>query len=352
MENQNKNNYLPFSIILSLNFIATIIMIMVLKELQNIFIPLVLATFMYFIFSPLNKYLKDKKLPNALIVITNILILIFIGYIFTQIVYTSFDHLFSNIDTYAKKFNRILLGILNDLGIKKKSFYSTIENFDWKGIIISGISTTLNVFNLLFFTIFFYIFIYFGAEDIVVTLRKYLLPNRSSENFNDVKEKFAKTFNNIIEQVQKYLYVKFTNNLFAGITATIVLYALGLDYPIIWGLLLFVFEFIPTIGSIISISFPILMSIIQRESLGYTILVALSLIGVLTLVYSVIEPKRMGDRLGINPLFILISLLLWNYIWGIPGMILSIPIMATIKIILENTNSKTLNFISEIIGNK
>ena len=335
---------------ISVNFIATVILFLILKELKIILIPLVLAFFIYFIFKPINDYLKSKKLNNLVCLIVNFLIFIFIAFVFSQIIITSFDQLLSNVDVYSKKIPHIINSILREIGVKRKDFYNAIASIDIKSLISTGIITILDLFNLLFFMSFFYIFIFLGADKLFITLRKYFLPDKSSENYFEAKIKLVETFNNIINQIQKYIYVKFTNNLLAGLTVTIVLYALGLDYPIIWGLLLFIFEFVPTIGSFLSLIFPTLMSIIQKESLGYTLTIVISLVLIQTFYFSFLEPKRMGNKLGLNPIVILISLLLWNYIWGIPGMILSVPMMATIKIILSNTNSKILNVISDIMG--
>lgn len=338
------------TISISVNFMATILLFIILKELSSILIPLVLAFFIYFILKPINDYLRTKKIPGILILLSNFLILLFVAYVFTQIIYSSIEQLLSNIDVYTKKLPKMINNLLSDLGIKRKSFYDAVATFDWKVLATSSITAIFNVFNLLFFTMFFYIFIYSGADKLFLTIRKYALPDRKSENYEEAKEKLSTTFDNIISQIQRYIYVKFTNNLMAGITVTIVLYAIGLDYAIVWGLLLFIFEFIPTLGSFLSIIFPTIMSLLQKESFGFTLLVVIAMVLIQTFYFSILEPKRMGNKLGLNPIIIIASLLLWNYLWGIPGMILSVPIMATLKIILANTSSRTLNFIAELMG--
>ena len=112
----------------------------------------------------------------------------------------------------------------------------------------------------------------------------------------------------------------------------------------------FFLNFIPNIGSIIAIILPTVMTLIQYESIGYTVLVA----GVITIVQNIIgniiEPKIMGDKLGLNPLVILVSLLIWGYIWGIAGMFLSVPLTAVVKIIISNSSSYNLQFLTDLMS--
>ncbi len=93
------------------------------------------------------------------------------------------------------------------------------------------------------------------------------------------------------------------------------------------------------------------MTLVQFESFGYTLIVAAIIISVQNIIGNIIEPKIMGERLGLNPLVILISLLIWGYIWGIVGMFLSVPLTAIIKIIFSRSHSETLTFISDLMGN-
>jgi AI-2 transport protein TqsA len=100
----------------------------------------------------------------------------------------------------------------------------------------------------------------------------------------------------------------------------------------------------------LAVILPTVMTLIQYESVGYTVLVG----GIITLVQNLIgnlvEPKIMGDKLGLNPLVILLSLLVWGYIWGIAGMFLSVPLTAVVKIIISSSNSPNLQFLSELMG--
>jgi predicted PurR-regulated permease PerM len=163
------------------------------------------------------------------------------------------------------------------------------------------------------------------------------------------EQQLEATFKKITEQIQRYILAKVGVNLIAGIITTIVLAIIGVDFPIVWGLFVFLFNFIPTIGSAIALVFPVLFTLVQFDSFGTVILVLALMAGIQTLAFNVAEPMILGKRLNLNPLLILLSVLLWGYIWGIVGMLLSVPLTAIIKIIISNSNSPNMEFFEHLM---
>ena len=117
-------------------------------------------------------------------------------------------------------------------------------------------------------------------------------------------------------------------------------------------LFVFLFNFIPALGSTIALLLPTLMTLVQFESFGFALLIAVILAGVQTLFFNLIEPNVLGKKLNLNPLVILLAVLAWGYVWGIIGMLLSVPLTAIINIILSNSESKDLRFISDLMSQK
>jgi predicted PurR-regulated permease PerM len=120
---------------------------------------------------------------------------------------------------------------------------------------------------------------------------------------------------------------------------TVLLWIFGVKFFFIWGLLTFLLNYIPNIGSFIATLLPLAMATIQPEpefSLGKIVFLGACLILIQFSVGSVLEPRLLGQRLKLSPFVVFFSFILWGWLWGIPGMILSTPITATIKIVMEN----------------
>ena len=140
------------------------------------------------------------------------------------------------------------------------------------------------------------------------------------------------------KQVQRYLALKALISLATGVFIWAWTAMLGLDLPLLWGLVAFVLNFIPSIGSIIAAVPATLLAILQLGYLG-AIGVAAGFLLVNMVLGNVVEPRLMGRRLGLSPLVVFLSLLFWGWVWGPAGMLLSVPLTVIVKIMLETTAS-------------
>ncbi|MCZ6650860.1 MAG: AI-2E family transporter, partial [Acidobacteria bacterium] len=138
------------------------------------------------------------------------------------------------------------------------------------------------------------------------------------------------------QQVQSYLVIKTLMSLVTGSIIAIVLALMGVDFPLLWGALAFLLNFIPTIGSIIAALPPLLLSLVQLGP-WYALGVMVLFLAVNMIIGNILEPALTGRQLGLSPLVVFVSLLFWGWVWGPVGMILSVPLTMIIKIILENT---------------
>jgi len=153
-----------------------------------------------------------------------------------------------------------------------------------------------------------------------------------SELASTIKEVVRKTNT----QINKYIITKIWISLFTGILVSLTLWLFGVEFAFIWGLLTFLLNFIPNIGSIIASLFPIVFSMVQFDNFVIVIWIASCLLLIQFLVGSVLEPKIIGHSMGISPVVVLFSLIFWGYAWGIIGMILAVPFAVMIKITMEN----------------
>ncbi len=161
-------------------------------------------------------------------------------------------------------------------------------------------------------------------------------------------EKIIKVIENIDSQVQKYLAIKTGIGLVTGILVTVVLMLFEVDFAILFGFLAFLLNYIPNIGSIIATAFPVIIACFQFETLWPAFWILVILIIIQQIMGSFIEPRLMGEGLDLSPLLVLFFLFFWGWLWGIPGMILAVPIAAVIKIICSNIDG--LQFVAELMS--
>ncbi|HET56208.1 MAG TPA: AI-2E family transporter [Ignavibacteria bacterium] len=363
------------------SIIGLVVIFVVLRELHHIFIPFVISYFLFFIFEPLNNLLTKKKIPSVLTIFVDLFIMILIIWGISRIVIESFSRFADQINVYEQKLNSIVSNTAISIGIEDPFFtefslIGIIDDLDYGGILGSFFTSTLTIFSTTFFVLFFFIFISIGHKNLYEVVKERFVDrkikgslkkikkqikkheveiNESTDTLEDLKinrgTQIEKTFKDITSQVQRYIATKFLLSLLTGLLAGFILWLFGVDFFIVWGVFAFLLNFIPNIGSAIAVILPAVMTLVQYESLGYALLVTAILIVIQTIIGNGLEPKILGDRLGLNPLVILLSLLLWGYIWGIVGMFLSVPLTAVAKIIMSNSHSENLNFISDLMGN-
>ncbi len=152
-----------------------------------------------------------------------------------------------------------------------------------------------------------------------------------------ILDKFAsiKVFMRIEKDIITFIKVKFIISLFTGIGFSLACYFFDVSFPIFWGLLAFVLNFVQMIGSIVSIILLSAFALIEIDSTGILLFFILTITAVQGLLGGILEPIFMGKSFSINVITILVMLMFWGFLWGVPGMILSIPITVFIKIILE-----------------
>lgn len=145
------------------------------------------------------------------------------------------------------------------------------------------------------------------------------------------------TFGNlagIANDVKRYLAMKTGISLVTGVLIMVWLTVLGVKYPIVWGLIAFLLNFVPSIGSIIAAIPACIMAFLQLGP-GTAALAALGYLVVNVILGNLIEPRLMGQRLGLSTLVVFLSLVFWGWVLGPVGMLLSVPLTMTVKIILQ-----------------
>lgn len=147
-----------------------------------------------------------------------------------------------------------------------------------------------------------------------------------------------KIIERVRSDIQRYISIKMLTSSATGLLSFLVLNMLGVDFPEIWGILIFLLNFIPTVGSIIATLMPATVALAQSTTDGVSLALAvLVFIGALQVtIGNIIEPRLMGSSLNLSPVVILFNLALWGTMWGIVGMFLCVPFLIITTIVLSH----------------
>lgn len=315
--------------------------------LSFIFIPLVSSMFIALMFLPLMRKLKRRNVSNTLsiVIVVGIIILFFFGA--TQLVKLSSKEIIANKGAFLTqatlKLDAILISLKEDYGVVNATDENYLTN-QLKSLgstsgmtaIFGGVGRTLTSLLMMIFFVVLWL-----AESINV--EKVL-----NNTFLKQKHSSVKTFRRIEKDLVKFIKVKVLMSLFTGIGTGLFCFAFDVSFPIFWGLFAFLINFVQMVGSFIAVIVVSLFATVEMDSTNTMLLFFLAVSSVQVTFGSILEPIFMGKSFSINIITVLVMLMLWGFIWGIPGMILCIPITVFLKIIFEQFPSTKI--VSDIMS--
>jgi predicted PurR-regulated permease PerM len=309
----------------------------VLHELSSVLLPFVIALLLAFIFKPMVLALERRRVPIALSLIIVVALVGGILSLVSMLIYSSVDSFMDNLPTYQERLSALNTRIAAALawgaekvgadpakiGVANIIQWSTVTS-----IATASLGAFLNMLSNGFLVLLFLLFLLAGAGELTIKVRHAFAEGTAA--------RIAQIVENIDVQVRQYLVAKTILSVGMGIFTTVVLAIFGVDFAVLWGLLAFLLNYIPNVGSLIATVFPVLIAILQFDSLVTPIILLIILVVGHNVIGNVIEPKMMEFSLNLSPVLILVMLIFWGWLWGIWGMILAIPITSTIKIVCEN----------------
>lgn len=317
-------------------FICVVIAVVVLKFASSVILPLTIAVLLAFVMYPLIKALDKIRCPRVVSIILIVVIIVFGLYIFGVVLFTSGRVIVAQLPNYESRFMEIYSEIARLFELPNDEALSVWQNlWDQQGIraFIRGFTFSfsnhvLHFISSAFFVVLFMVFILLEASH---------FREKLETAFEGRAARINRMGNDLITQVTRYLAAKFFISLANGVIFAVAFELVGLEFAIVWGVFQFVMNFIPAIGSIVTGVVISLFAIVQFwPEPGPIILVIAIILGVNIILGSALDPKIVGERVGISPLMILISLTMWSYIWGFAGMILAVPMTVIIRIICDN----------------
>lgn len=337
-----------------LGFISFVLFVYILMALEEILVPITIAIFLTYLLHPLMDYLKKQRVPKWMSLVIILLVVAIIGYLTGLLLISAVEDVPGKLQAYSDNISTFMAQILKPFDLTLREFSSWFK-IDIRRIKVSTLFEKLfeagviqNIFNSLssmlgdfFISLIFWVFMMLGK-------RKF--EERLTVAFAEKSTMVKQSLLNINVQLQSYLIIKTILSLIAGIIVTVVLIIYNVDFALLWGVLTFVFNFIPNIGALIATLGPIIIALLQY-GFGFTVI---SLAVVLFLIHNIIgnliEPHYLGRHMDLSPVFVLFSLIFWGWIWGIVGMFLAVPIAAAMKILFSNI--EPLKPIAILMGSK
>lgn len=322
-------------------FIITISIVFILIQGKSILIPFVFALLLWFIVRNIREVLNkinfvEKHFPlwlkNLIPSILLIAVFTFISKLLMiniNVLTKSYSQYEGNVMVLVSQINELLQ--INLLEYFKS--YSSIFNF---GVILQKIIEALTgLVSNTFIIVIYALFILLEETHFYTKLKTVVSDKDQFTQLINVLEK-------IDASVGKYIGIKTLVSFLTGFASYLALLFIGIDAPLFWAFLIFLLNYIPTIGSLIATIFPVIFCLLQFGDFSKGLLVLSIVGGIQIVVGNILEPKMAGNTLNISPFVAIFALSFWGAIWGITGMLLSVPITVIMVIIFsyfENTKA-------------
>lgn len=321
---------------------CTIVIIAGMRAAQSIIEPFLLSVFIAVICSIPLFFLKQKGISTGLAVVIILAGIVVIALLFAILIGTSLQDFSNALPTYQARLQDQMVGIFNWLrnwGInidhqKLLSYINPGTAMEVFAGVLSSFQTALtNAFMILLTVIF-------------ILLEVSGFPDKLRAALGD-KGASSEGLTKIAVGIKSYIAIKTLTSLATGVFVALCLAIIGVDYPVLWGLVAFLLNYVPNIGSIIAAIPAVILSFIQF-GIGRTLFVIGVYLVVNTIIGSIIEPKVMGRGVGLSTLVVFLSLVFWGWVLGPIGMLLSVPLTMIVKISLEE--SEDTKWIAVLLG--
>jgi predicted PurR-regulated permease PerM len=307
-----------------------IIVVAGMKAASSLLVPFFLAVFIAVICAPPLFWLQRKGVPKIVALVLVLIAILVVGLLFGALIGPSLNDFLRSLPGYQERLSThigTLIAWLRGKGVNiPAEEVSVAFHPGWvmslAGGVFSALSSVLTNGFLILLTV---VFILLEAADFPKKLGVVL---KSPERSLSTIEKFS-------QNAKRYLVIKTLISAATGVTIWLWLFILGVDYPVLWGTLSFLLNYVPNIGAIIA-ALPVALLALVQLGVGSALLTILGFIVVHIVVGNIIEPKLTGKGMSLSTLVVFLSLVFWGWVLGPIGMILSVPMTSLAKIALES----------------
>ncbi|MBN2491960.1 MAG: AI-2E family transporter, partial [Planctomycetes bacterium] len=335
--------------------VVVVLLVFIFHELAGVLKPLFIAVFLGYLIMPAHRFLLRLRIPSLPSYGVIVLALVVISFVLYRVAYRSAIDVQQRLPVYGEKLEALQRAFhakldrlqsmaeslrqgggdgdpgpapataapppaADDLSARTRTFLTTS---------IGTLIGSLVDFLVVFFAILVYLlFLIAEAEGFQRRVTTVFGAERAA--------KVLRVVHDINQAISGYIAVKTFVSFLVALLSTIVLGLIQVDFFLLWGILTFLFNFIPYVGSVAAAGLPIGLTLLQF-GLGFEfVAVALLLAGVQGVMGYGVEPKLTGKRLDLSPLMILLALAFWAWLWGFVGAVLAVPLLVSVKIILEH----------------
>ncbi len=311
---------------------AAVVVLAGLKAAQSLVIPFLLALFLAIICAPAVSWLTKRRVPAGLAVLVVVIVLLALFTGFGAVVGTSVDDFAAFASQYQNRFDGLVSSFTSwlearDIDSESLDILQMVQPGKLMNLLGGVLKNLAAVLSNLFLIILTMIFLLLEAASFPTKMRVAMGDRRFDMD----------NLGQIVTQVQHYLGIKTATSLVTGLLIGFWTAVIGLEFAVVWGLIAFLLNYVPSIGSIVAAIPAVLLGLIQG-GIGYALLVAVGFVVVNVTIGNFIDPYLMGRTLGLSTLVVFLSLVFWGWMWGSIGMLLSVPLTMIIKILFDNTD--------------
>lgn len=312
---------------------AFVIVVGGMKIAAPLLVPLLLALFIAILIASPYAWLQDKGVPRALALLG--VLLVFFGAVFlvSSLIGSSAEEFSARFPLYQERLREMTSGLsgwlsrggISVAGGQIGDYFDPGKVMDLAAAVFSGMQRLLANGFLIMITVIF------------ILLEAPTIPDkwRAARGNTDDANRSLNRFRDAAHNVNRYMAIKTLTSLLTGALIALLLWLIGVDYPLLWGVMAFLLNFIPNIGSVIA-AIPVVLLALVQLGIGACAMTALAYLLVNTVVGSILEPRLMGKGLGLSTLVVFISLILWGWVLGAVGMLLSVPLTIAMRIALDS----------------
>lgn len=325
----------------ALVFGAIILALFVMKSASSVMIPIVIAIFLFVFINPLLNKLDKAKVPKILsmIIALMIVLLIIVGFFYA---FFSILNVLMNgekLGFYAGRIAQLDMMLtaklrqIFDMSVEDMPSILGWMDINWFELLSSFLTSVSAKFvNIVGDTLLIFLYLMF-----LILERNTILPKLAVALPENKGKQMIDIVGRMNRQTAKYLFLKVLISAATGGCFYLTAMFTGVDFPLLWGLLAFLLNFIPTIGSIVVTVLVIFMTLVQfMPNWNYIVLVSIMFISIEMILGNIVDPKIQGVQLNLSPLVILVSLAIWGYVWGMVGMFLAVPLTSMMQVICSN----------------